>query len=141
MFPICERCPVTAGPGGTAGNERASEGVVVSPSTNPKHSFTRRASCGSPPSTNIFVFGRVIGMLLSVRTALPALAESASLRTTANVRNFYAERCGYIDLVVLLLYKDLANLFRQSEFTKRFALPDAIAVITYGGVFIFEIEP
>ncbi len=43
--------------------------------------------------------------------------------------------------MVLLLYKDLANLFRHSEFTKRFALPDAIAVITNGVVFIFEIEP
>src|SRR5207245_10412117 len=126
MFPICERCPVTAGPGGTAGNERASEGtggVVVCPSTNPKHSFTRRASCGSPPSTNIFVFGRVIGMVLSVRTALPAVAESASLRTTANVRNFYAERCGEFDLMVLLLYKRLPNLFPHIEFPKRLALP------------------
>src|SRR5438132_10935289 len=43
--------------------------------------------------------------------------------------------------MVLLLYKDLANLFRHSEFTKRFALPDAIAVISNGVVFIFEIEP
>src|SRR5258708_13408985 len=43
--------------------------------------------------------------------------------------------------MVLLLHKDLANLFRHREFTKRFALPDAIAVFTNGVVFIFEIEP
>src|SRR5206468_11076914 len=48
------------------------DGLVVCPSTNPKNSLTRRVSCGSPPSTNIFVLGRVIGMLLSVRTSSPS---------------------------------------------------------------------
>src|SRR5215472_584092 len=36
------------------------EGLVVCPSTNPSNSLARRVSCGSPPSTNIFVLGRVI---------------------------------------------------------------------------------
>src|SRR5439155_6018268 len=45
------------------------DGLVVCPSTNPNNSLTCRVSCGSPPSTNIFVLGRVIGMLLSVRTS------------------------------------------------------------------------
>jgi hypothetical protein len=43
--------------------------------------------------------------------------------------------------MVLLLHKDLANLFRHRKFPKRFALPDAIAIVTNGVVFIFEIEP
>src|SRR5579864_9038276 len=45
------------------------DGLVVCPSTNPSNSLTRRVSCGSPPSTNIFVLGRVIGILLSVLTS------------------------------------------------------------------------
>src|SRR5215469_13655883 len=36
------------------------EGFVVCPSTKPSNCFTRTVSCGSPPSTNIFVLGRVI---------------------------------------------------------------------------------
>ena len=43
--------------------------------------------------------------------------------------------------MVLLLHEDLANLFRHREFAQRFALPDAIAVIANGFVFIVEIEP
>src|ERR1700694_1384444 len=42
--------------------------------------------------------------------------------------------------MVLLLHKDLANLFRHRKFSKRFALPNAIAIVTNGVVFIFEIE-
>src|ERR1700730_14569619 len=45
------------------------DGLVVCPSTNPNNSLTRRVSCGSPPSTNILVLGRVIGLLLFVRTS------------------------------------------------------------------------
>src|SRR5215467_1560636 len=40
------------------------EGLVVCPSTNPSNSLMRRVSCGSPPSTNIFVFGRIMEVLL-----------------------------------------------------------------------------
>src|SRR5665811_362900 len=43
--------------------------------------------------------------------------------------------------MILLLHEDLANLFRHREFSKRFTLPDAIAVIANGFVFIFEIIP
>ena len=41
--------------------------------------------------------------------------------------------------MVLLLHEDLANLFRHRIFSQRFALPDAIAVIANGFVFIIEI--
>src|SRR5450830_533094 len=43
--------------------------------------------------------------------------------------------------MILLLHEDMANLFRHREFSKRFTLPDAIAVIANGFVFIFEIIP
>jgi hypothetical protein len=46
-----------------------------------------------------------------MRTALPALAQGASLRTTAKVWNFFAERGGEIDLMVLLLH----NAVRRFE--------------------------
>src|ERR1700758_4170233 len=41
--------------------------------------------------------------------------------------------------MVLLLYKYLANLFRHRIFSQRFTLPDAIAVIANGVVFILKI--
>src|SRR5262249_12133991 len=68
-----------------------------------------------------------------------ALAQSAPLGT-ANIGNFFSERSGQVDLMVLLLHKDLANLLRHREFTKSFALPDAIAIIADGFVLILEIE-
>src|ERR1700687_1610214 len=43
--------------------------------------------------------------------------------------------------MILLLHKDLANLFRHCVFSKRFTLQDAIAVIANGLVFIIEIIP
>src|SRR5215471_5965640 len=43
--------------------------------------------------------------------------------------------------MVLLLYQDLADLFRHCVFPKRFTLPDAIAVIANGFIFIVEIVP
>jgi len=43
--------------------------------------------------------------------------------------------------MILLLHKDLANLFRHRVFAERFALPDAIAVIANGLIFIVEIIP
>ena len=43
--------------------------------------------------------------------------------------------------MILLLHKDLANLFRHRVFSKRFTLPDAVAVIANGFVFIVEIVP
>ena len=49
------------------------EGLVVCPSTNPSNSLARRVSCGSPPSTNIFVFGSSLG---------PPKTERSIFRTT-----------------------------------------------------------
>ena len=43
--------------------------------------------------------------------------------------------------MVLLLHEDLTNLFRHRVFSKRFTLPDAIAVIADGFVFVVEIVP
>ena len=43
--------------------------------------------------------------------------------------------------MILLLHEDLANLFRHRVFPKLFTLPDAIAIIANGLVFIIEIIP
>jgi len=43
--------------------------------------------------------------------------------------------------MILLLHEDLTNLFRHRVFPKFFTLPDAIAVIANGLVFIIEIIP
>ena len=43
--------------------------------------------------------------------------------------------------MILLLHEDLANLFRHRVFSKRFTLPDAIAVIADGLVLVIEITP
>src|ERR1700747_2179800 len=69
------------------------------------------------------------------------LAQRASFRAAADVRNLNAQRRGQIDLMILLLHEDLANLFRHREFSERFALPDAIAIIANGFIFVVEVEP
>ncbi len=76
-----------------------------------------------------------------MRAALATFAQGTSFGTTANVWNFYAEGSGQINLMILLLHEDLANLFRHRVFSKLFTLPDAIAVIANGFIFIFEIIP
>jgi hypothetical protein len=76
-----------------------------------------------------------------VQAELAEFAHGASFWTAANVGNFYAERSGQIDLMILLLHEDLANLFRHRVFSKRFTLPDAIAVIADGLVLVIEIVP
>src|SRR5580704_14850734 len=43
--------------------------------------------------------------------------------------------------MVLLLHEYLTNLFRHRIFFKRFTLPDAIAVVANGFVFVIEIVP
>src|SRR6266853_5099875 len=43
--------------------------------------------------------------------------------------------------MILLLDQYLANLLRHREFSQRFALPDAVAVVANGIVFVLEIEP
>src|SRR5580693_3837058 len=69
------------------------------------------------------------------------LAQAACLGPAAEVWIFLAQRSGQIDLMVLLLHEDLANLFRHCELSQRFTLPDAIPVIANGVVLIVEIEP
>jgi hypothetical protein len=61
------------------------------------------------------------------KSASATLGQPAGLRTTADVRDFFAERSGQIDLMVLLLDENLADLFRHCEFSERFTLLDAIA--------------
>src|ERR1043166_1772165 len=76
---------------------------------------------------------------LAGATSLATLAQRAPFGTTADVRDFYAEGGGQIDLMILLLHEDLANLFRHRVFSKRLALSDAIAVIANGFVLVIEI--
>jgi hypothetical protein len=42
--------------------------------------------------------------------------------------------------VVLVVYKNLANLFRHGKFAERFALSNAVAILATGLVFVLEIE-
>ena len=51
-----------------------------------------------------------------MRAALATFAQGTSFGTTANVWNFYAEGSGQIDLIILLLHENLANLFRHRVF-------------------------
>ena len=59
---------------------------------------------------------------------------------TAHVRHVLAKRGGKVDLMVLLLDEDLADLLRQGELTERFALPDPLLVIDDGLILVIEIE-
>jgi hypothetical protein len=68
------------------------------------------------------------------------LGQAASSGAKAKVGNFFAQGSCKVDLMVLLLHEDLPNLFRHRIFSKRFALPHAIAIIADGIVFILEIE-
>ena len=70
---------------------------------------------------------------------LATLAQSTSLGTGIDVWNFFTKGSGQIDLMVLLLHEDLANLLSHRIFPKRFTLWNAIAVITNGFIFIVEI--
>ena len=72
--------------------------------------------------------------------ALAALTQGTAFGAAIHVGNIFAEGGGQIDLVVLLLHEDLANLFGHGKFSERLALPDSVAVIANGGVFVFEIE-
>jgi len=63
------------------------------------------------------------------------------LGTTINIRDVFAESSSQVDLMILLLHQNLADLFRHRVFSKRFTLRDAIAVIANGFVFIIEIVP
>jgi hypothetical protein len=62
------------------------------------------------------------------------------LWAAVHVRDVDAERGREIDLVILLLGEDLADLFGERVFSERLALADAVAIIADGLVFIVEIE-
>src|SRR5262249_7668181 len=67
-------------------------------------------------------------------------ASAEKLARLAHVRHFDTERGGQIDLVVLLLDQNLADLLGQREFAERLALADAVAVIAHGLVLVVEVE-
>src|ERR1700734_4424777 len=58
----------------------------------------------------------------------------------AHVRHLYPKRGGEIDLVILLLHQDFADLLGQGKFAERLALPDTVAIIAHGLVLVVEIE-
>src|ERR1700680_1923650 len=94
---------------------------------------------GRPPSRSELFCVTEAGQLPA--PWLASLARGASFGATAKVWNIFAEGSGQINLMGLLLHQNLANLFCHRVFSKRFALPDTIAVIANGVVFIIEIEP
>src|SRR5579859_2122551 len=57
------------------------------------------------------------------------------------VRHLDTERGRQIDLVILFLHQDFADLLGHGEFAEHLALPDAVAVIANGLVLVVEIEP
>jgi hypothetical protein len=71
--------------------------------------------------------------------ALRWLTTVASLGSATHVWNLFAKGRRQIDLMVLLLHEDLANLLGYRVFPKRFTLTDAVAVIADGLVFVLEI--
>src|SRR5438477_1919210 len=77
--------------------------------------------------------------LARLGAAALALALGTSSLTGTQLRNFFAKSGGQIDLMVLLLDEDLADLFGHGVFSKRFTLRDTITVIANGFVFIIEI--
>jgi len=57
-----------------------------------------------------------------------------AVNSSSDIRDFFPEGGGQIDLMVLFVHQDLANLFRQGKFSQSFTLPDALAVISNGRV-------
>jgi hypothetical protein len=68
-------------------------------------------------------------------------AKAVPSSSATNVRYVFAKCGGQIDSVILLVYQDLADLFRHGKFAERFALANAVTVLANGLVFVFEIEP
>ena len=54
-----------------------------------------------------------------------------------DVWNLYAKGSRQIDLVILFLHENSANLLRHRKLSKPFTLPDPSAIIASGFVFIF----
>ena len=59
--------------------------------------------------------------------------------TTINIRDVFAESSSQVDLMILLLHQNLADL--PSRILQALHIADAIAVIANGFVFIIEIVP
>ena len=57
-----------------------------------------------------------------------------------DVWNRYAKGSRQIDLVILFLHENSANLFRHRKLSKPFTLPNSSVIIENGFVFIFQIE-
>src|ERR1700728_2472407 len=72
---------------------------------------------------------------------LPTLRQGAFPRAAVHVRHFDAERGRQVDLMILLLGENLADLLCQRVFSKRLALADSIAIIANGLVLVIEVEP
>src|SRR5277367_5369557 len=77
----------------------------------------------------------------AMRVQLAALFQAAHLGTATCVRNIFAEGGGQVDLMILLLHENLADLFGEGEFPKLFALANAVAVVANGFGLVFEVEP
>jgi len=71
---------------------------------------------------------------------LPEFRElSRSVPAGIDVGDINAQRDSQVDLMVLLIDEDVANLLGHGEFSEQFALADAIPVIAHRLIFIFEI--
>ncbi len=68
-------------------------------------------------------------------------ASDVVLADPAHVWLVFAERCGQIDLMVLLLNEYLLDLFSHGELAEPFTLPNSLTVIPDGFVLVVEIEP
>jgi hypothetical protein len=51
---------------------------------------------------------------------------------TADIGHIFPKRRGEVDLMILLVGQNLANLLRHGELAERFALPHAVAVLANG---------
>src|SRR5689334_9884847 len=95
---------------------------------------TRDARSG----TSIVYRGRANAAEMQAASA--TFARATCLGAACDVWDFFAQSRRQIDLVVLLLHQDLADLFGHRILTKALALPDAVAVLADRLVFVFEVE-
>ncbi len=69
-----------------------------------------------------------------------SLLFGVSARSAGDIGHVLAERGRKVDLVVLFLRQDLADLFGHRKLAERLALTNAIAIVTDGLIFVFEVE-
>jgi hypothetical protein len=69
----------------------------------------------------------------------PTLATLRSPGTT-DIRNLHAQCRRQINLVILLIHKDLPNQLRHGKFAERFALPNPGPIIPDGLIFVLKIK-